>query len=541
MGQVMEAGDKMIISPTVAGCAKRADCAPNGDQALSFHSILVPGGMFGEQGKQPESFEDLNLDQLVEAICEPKKEYDLKPYYYTPLGDERQIRYRQEIFRDLEKPLVMDNIVSFGEKMSRVKRHMRMLEKLQYEDQKRGWFLESALTYCEAVEKLQEGLSQVELISTGLRRFREYLRQYVNSPGFGVLLKEARSVRQALAGLRYSIIIHPGRFIVKAYQAEPDYTREIEETFEKFRQGVVKQYVPPPRDGGGMNHVEAKILEFVARLFPEPFSRLERFCKQHYDFMDEVIERFDREVQFYLAYLNFVEDFKRGGLPFSYPQVSTRSKEEQVIEGFDLALARVLRKEQRPVVCNDYYLAGAERVMVVTGPNQGGKTTFARMFGQLHYLAALGCPVPARKAVLFLCDRIFTHFQREERVEDLRGRLQDDLVRMRELLSRAGPDSLLVLNEVFSSTTLHDALFLGRSIMKKITELDCLCVWVTFLEQLSCMGEKIVSMTGTVDPEDPSIRTFKILRKPADGLAYALSIARKHGLTYQQIKDRISK
>jgi DNA mismatch repair protein MutS len=510
---------------------------------MTFQSILFEkreDGLWPEPSEAPACFADLNLDQVVDAITSGREEYRLKPLFAIPLKEVRAVEYRQEIMRDLENPTLAGYIHTFAQQMRKMREYLALADKLYYPYQKKRWFLDAVDLYCEAVRDLLHDLSLARLQAHGLLAFRNYLEEYVSSDEFIDLVAETEQLKADLSTIAYCLLIKGGSVKVRRYASERDYSTEVEETFAKFKQGAAKDYRVKFSDWQEMNHIEAQILDLVARLYPDIFSHLDEYGTKHGNYLNKTIAVFDREIQFYLGYLEYIARLKRKGLKFCYPRVSTTCKEVYDFEGFDLALATKLANENQPVVCNDFSLEGPERAFVVTGPNQGGKTTFARTFGQVHYLASLGCPIPGREAQIFLCDQIFTHFEKEEHIENLRGKLQDDLVRIARMLSQATPNSLLILNEIFTSTTMRDAFFLSTKILEAILRLDALCVCVTFIDELSSLSEKTVSVVSTVMPDNPALRTYKIVRKPADGLVYAIALAENYRLTYDRLKERLT-
>jgi DNA mismatch repair protein MutS len=508
---------------------------------VTFESVLFRGGEQVPSGlSAPDHFVDFNLDQVVDALTARREPYELTPLFFMPLHDANEVRYRQAACRDLEDTVVRRAIDHFAAEMSTVRQRRAHALQLRHRYHRYRWYREAIRVYVEAIKELHEDLERGDLHSEAMTSLLEYLDAYTRSAAFTTLAEEGDAIDEELAAIRYTVQIVGSRVTVRRYEGGDDYRKDVEQTFSRFKTEDAKDRLIAYPEYADLNHVEAQVLELVAALFPQSFGRLYEYCVNNEAFVDPRVQRFDREVQIFLSWLDFIAPMRAAGLEFCYPDVSTGSKRANVVDSFDVVLAAKLVREGGTVVTNGFALEGKERILVVTGPNQGGKTTFARMFGQLHYLAALGFPIPGTTATLPIPDRIFSHFGKEEEIETLRGRLEDELVRVHGMFELATSDSVFVINEGFSSTTLADAVFLGGEVVRLMIESDLLGVYVTFVDELTRIGEATVSMVATVDPDDPAKRTLRIVRRPADGLAYTAAIVNKYGVSYMQLKQRIA-
>jgi hypothetical protein len=490
---------------------------------------------------QPAFFADLHLDQIVAAATAGRDEYELAELYHQPLRTAAEVRYRQEVVADLDREPVRDAVTSFAEAMQTMRRQLGLAGRVRHSLQRQRWSLEAANVYCTATEELSGSLQLARVSSRGLRSLTRHLAALVAGEAFRTFAAQAREVSDELGALPYTVNIKGLHVQVDVYDGQDDLSADVRETFARFQQGAVTDYRRRLSEYAAPTHVDEQIEDRVATLFPEPFARLHDFCTAHVQAYDGPLLRFDREVQFYLGYMEYIAPLAALGMGFCTPEIDAEATEISVEDGLDLSLAAKLARERRTPVSNDYRLESPQRVLVVTGPNQGGKTTFARMIGQHHYLAALGLPVPARKARLLLCDQIFSHFEREESIDTLRGKFEDELVRIQDVLQHATERSLLIMNESFGSTTLADGLLIGSEIVRQIIATGSACVFVTFIDELASVGPQTVSMMSTIVVDDPAQRTFRIERRPADGLAFAAALATKYRLGYDELRARVAR
>ncbi|HTO65556.1 MAG TPA: DNA mismatch repair protein MutS, partial [Bradyrhizobium sp.] len=157
-----------------------------------------------------------------------------------------------------------------------MREHLGRAGKLYYRYQKQGWFLDAVEIYCGAIIRFREDMARNSPQSRGLRSFREYLDEYVDSRRFAPLVAEMQTVKAGLRAVRYSMLIKGDQIKVRKYESESDYSASVEKTFEKFQQDAAKDYRVEFANPIDMNHIEAGVLVLVAQLYPEAFQALDR-------------------------------------------------------------------------------------------------------------------------------------------------------------------------------------------------------------------------------------------------------------------------
>ncbi len=483
--------------------------------------------------EEPQCFADLHLNRVVQTLAGSNR--TLKQIFYTKPDKIETILFRQEILKDIENPEIADHLERFCRLMEETEIYLKNAENSSDKLEKNGWLLDAACTYCRALLNLNDLFNRGICHSEGMAHLGEFLSNYVSMEPFVSLHYESSNIKKLLNSIEYGIHIKENRIRVQKLGDEEDYSDEIERIFSKFTRYAAKKPDMEIYESKIISQLELNILKMVARLYPKEFLMLDEFAGKYTGFPDPLFLRLKSEIEFYLSYLKLIQPLTENGLDFCYPEPATDG-EIYNYDSFDIALALQIPKS---IVKNDFILHQKERILLITGPNQGGKTTFARAFGQMHYLFALGLKVPGKKAHLHLADRIYTHFEREEKTDSLKGKLEEELLRIKEILTSSSHDTLIIINEAFSSTSLQDGLFLARRIIETILKIGARAVFVTFMHELSSLDERIVSLVSMVDKDNPEKRTYRIVRMEATGASYALTLAEKHCLTYSCLKEKL--
>lgn len=509
-------------------------------EARVIMAFSILGKIRENEEEQPEFFDDLNLTRWIEEIDAQLGVYDIRDYFYRWPDGAEQIRYRQEVLQEIDEEME-NKLTDFVNKIRRAQENEAYLhsdtgEQITEELSRAHWQLEIAMEYFSAVDELVTFLENRGCKTRGWQEFLTMCKEEIEAPEVSAYHEAARSTAEELGKLRYSLRIEGDHVAILPSVVEEDYVQQLCEKYPNMikHPGKMGNLLPGGKAG---TPLEKRIFKYLQKKFPQPFRKLEKFGKMEPCIYQPGIMQFHKEICVYLSILKFQHHMEYFHYDFCMPAFSETAFE--VTGGYDLVLAMKNQKEGKETVANDYEYCGKERFFVITGPNQGGKTTFARAAGQLVYFSLMGFPVPAKRAVLPLFEGLLTHFSVEESMQSGRGKLKEELVRLSGMMHAEKRGVFVIINELFTSAATYDAYHMGRRVIDHFLERGCYGIYVTHIEELAEENEQIVSQVASLIEGNVKVRTFKIRRKKADGMGYVEPIVEKYGLTYEEIKRRI--
>lgn len=498
-----------------------------------FMSFSLLGQVKINQTSRPAFFLDLNIDQIVKAVTEDWGEH-VEELYYT-LPESKDITdYRRAVYQDVKKEGALEAFLKFLECMKQRDLCHERKEKVEDVDQKCIWHIREVASYLEAVKVLQDTLEQVQFISTGLQELKQLVKNYMSEKEFVDMKKEAEKLYQELSSFRMLITYESDRFTIAEGAGAGEYENFLKETFPNHEKVLKSPFLSSVE----LFDLEWEFIKVFRKKHKDFFQTATHFYKTYKNYEKEEIGRLQTELAYYIAYLQFEQKMQEKGFEFCMPE-DLETKKELSAEGlYDLALATISVEEDKEVVANDMRLEESENFFVLTGPNQGGKTTFARSLGQLVYFSQMGLNVPARAARVPYYTNILTHFSVEESVESGRGKLMDELMRLVPMMGEKETGAFVVINELFTTAANYDACIMGKKVLEYFIGNQCKGIYVTHLNELTSAHETIVSLRATVD--ENLVQTYHVERSEAKELAGANRQVEKYKLTYEQIKERFA-
>ena len=207
----------------------------------------------------------------------------------------------------------------------------------------------------------------------------------------------------------------------------------------------------------------------------------------------------------------------------------------RVINGRHPVVERVLNAGR--YVPNDVELSNDDtRVMVLTGPNMAGKSTYIRQVAIITLMAQVGCFVPASEATIGIVDRIFTRVGLQDDLATGQSTFMVEMVEMAAILNQATPRSLVILDEIGRGTSTYDGLSIARSIIEHIhndPRLGCKTLFATHYHELTRLAASLPGVrncsVAVTEEGNRVVFLHKIVPGGADK-SYGVHVAQLAGL-----------
>ncbi|HED14730.1 MAG TPA: DNA mismatch repair protein MutS [Gammaproteobacteria bacterium] len=199
----------------------------------------------------------------------------------------------------------------------------------------------------------------------------------------------------------------------------------------------------------------------------------------------------------------------------------------------------------REFIANDCHLDASQRMLLITGPNMGGKSTYMRQTAIITLLAHTGCFVPAKRAVLGPVDRIFTRIGAADDLAGGRSTFMVEMTEMAAILRNATRHSLVLVDEIGRGTSTFDGLALAWACAQTLgTQLQSYALFSTHYFELTALAEQLPTARNVhldaVEHGDSIVFLYAVKPGPASQ-SYGLQVARLSGVPEAVIRAASSK
>ena len=436
------------------------------DRDFDWGTGLPPG--------HEDLIQDLELGTLLQAMAAGDKllyEVSAK-VLLTCLDDPEAIRYRQQVLADcLAHPEVIRQLHTVAADAVEDKRHLWGGYGGSYQNASSN--LSGAVSHLEAYVTRLRQLRQIadscggEFRSDGMRRLFATLQRDLDDAYFEEISDHLRQLRfrtGVLISARLDRDNSPAGLVLRA----PGEARRRFAERLRFGPRTTCSFTVSPRDEAGG--------QILADLTSRGINLVANAAAQSADHIGSYFTMLRAETGFYVGCLNLADRLAAKEVPVTVPGPAPPSP--FTFSCTDLRDACLALQSQDPVAGNDVQ-AGGKQLVIITGANSGGKSTFLRSAGVAQLMMQCGLFVTARSYQANVIRGIYTHFIREEDTGMTSGRLDDELRRMSAIADHIGPHCLMLFNESFAGTNEREGAEIGYQIVRALLEAQIKVFFVT--------------------------------------------------------------